>query len=788
MSEERPNIETRKRTFGRSEEATSIAFAIAIAGLALSPLWFGFEPVGGDPDRLYRPIKAELARSLMRGEPPLWSDRFGLGVPLAAESHVAAFYPLNLAFYRALPVSIAYDLLMWFHYTAICALTYIYARVIGSSPRGAALSAISFTFCGFMAIHSSHEPFYHAIVYLLFVLIATDRYAATGKIGWAAAIALGWGVQLTLGHYQIQMWTAGLASFTGWWRIVVERGPRSRAFGLIVALAWGAMIAAVPLLLSERFLVAVGMTRRSFHDLSYYAFPPENWVEAFIPELFRGLKGGPDNAAYWTARRSSGYEACLYIGTIPLIMAFVGLFRRDRPRGLAPWYYLIGASLLLSILPNVSPAIYRYLLMIPGIGFFRAPGRYTLIAMLGLALSAGSGFERSIGRDRFRVGLALAIFIAIVAFDRSVVLGKHGGLSAQYVAVGLGPITRLGLGARVAAAAFCWTIGLVVVTLWRKRKLSSLVPLAIASGELVILFYTSTTVWGPRVRIPEDSPVLSRLSRESDVGRIAGFLENVPIFAGFTPARPYLVQNLPQPQSWLSAANFAAANADPAAARLLRRYGVTHGVWSVPVKSKNVRVLYQGSDKALDQLITPDPREPFHRIWTLVRYPEAFPRVRPAIRVRRSSGDREILESFQWNDSIDEARLGPEAEEPPAVLARSARIFASDGMTTIVDTDGACLLVIDRTYDEGWRARIDRGENARVERVDGGIMGVWIKKSGRTTVTLRYRPAGLWFAAGISVFACLVAVVAIGFSIVQALLRKAESTKSAPLAAQSPAD
>lgn len=788
MSEERPNIDTRRRTYCRSEEATSIAFAIVIAGVALAPLWFGFEPVGGDPDRLYRPIKAELARALKRGEPPLWSDRFGLGVPLAAESHVAAFYPPNLAFYRALPVSIAYDVLMWSHYTAICALTYIYARVIGSGPRGAALSAISFTFCGFMAIHSSHEPFYHAIVYLLFVLIATDRFAATGKIGWAAAIALGWGVQLTLGHYQIQMWTAVLALFTGWWRVVADRMPRRRAAALCLALAWGAVIAAVPLLLSERFLVAVGMTRRSFHDLSYYAFPSENWVEAFIPELFRGLRGGPDNAAYWTTRRSSGYEACLYIGTIPLILAFVGLFRRDRPRGLSPWYYLIGISLFLAILPLVSPAAYRYLLTIPGIGFFRAPGRYTLIAMLGLSLLAGSGFDRSIGRDRFRSGLALAIFVAIVAFDRCVVLGKHGGLSAQYVGDGWGAIPRIGLGARVAAAAFCWTLGLVAVTLWRKRKISPLVPLAIASGELIVLFYTSTTVWGLRVRIPEDSPVLTRLSQEREVGRIAGFLENVPIFAGFTPARPYLVQNLPQPQSWLSAANFAAATADPAAARLLRRYGVTHGVWSVPVQTKDVRVLYQGPDSALDQLITPGPREPFRRTWTLVRYPEAFPRVRPAIRVRRSTGDREIFESFQWNDSIDEARLGPEADEPPAVLARSARVVAYDGTSAIVDTDGACLLVFDRLYDEGWQARIDRRETARVERVDGGIMGVWIKKSGSTNVTLRYRPAGLWYAAAISVFACVAAAVAITVSIVRALLRKAEPTKGAGPTAEAHVD
>ena len=53
-------------------------------------LLVGYEPVGGDPDRMYRPIKAELASSLRQGALPFWSDKLGLGVPLVAESHAAA--------------------------------------------------------------------------------------------------------------------------------------------------------------------------------------------------------------------------------------------------------------------------------------------------------------------------------------------------------------------------------------------------------------------------------------------------------------------------------------------------------------------------------------------------------------------------------------------------------------------------------------------------------------------------------------------------------------------------
>src|SRR5262249_35514413 len=101
--------------------------ALALVGTILGGLLVGYEPVGGDPDRMYRPLKSELARALEHGRLPFWSDRFGVGLPLVAESHVAAFYPPNLVLYRALDLPAAYRLSMWLHYLALAA-TYFHAR------------------------------------------------------------------------------------------------------------------------------------------------------------------------------------------------------------------------------------------------------------------------------------------------------------------------------------------------------------------------------------------------------------------------------------------------------------------------------------------------------------------------------------------------------------------------------------------------------------------------------------------------------------------------------------
>src|SRR5262245_35932544 len=91
-----------------------------LVGVVLSPLLAGYEPVGGDPDRIFRPIKAELARALAHGTLPFWSDRIGLGMPLLAESHAAALYPPNHVLYRLFDVSTAYRLSMWLH-SVLCA-------------------------------------------------------------------------------------------------------------------------------------------------------------------------------------------------------------------------------------------------------------------------------------------------------------------------------------------------------------------------------------------------------------------------------------------------------------------------------------------------------------------------------------------------------------------------------------------------------------------------------------------------------------------------------------------
>ena len=214
------------------------AMTAGLAGLLLLGLLRGYRT---RRRRSRSPLPAAQGRSLL-GSWPRDACRSGvivsgLGIPLLAESHVAALYPVNWLLYGLLNVSAAYRLAMWLHYVLLALTTYAYSRFLQISPRGAAIAAIGFTFCGFQAIHSSHEPFYHALPYIPLALLLAEWYLASGRFLGLILLACAWGLQLTLGHFQLQAWTAGLVLALGLWRAVADGRPWRRLLGLVVALS-----------------------------------------------------------------------------------------------------------------------------------------------------------------------------------------------------------------------------------------------------------------------------------------------------------------------------------------------------------------------------------------------------------------------------------------------------------------------------------------------------------------------------------------------------------------------
>jgi hypothetical protein len=705
------------------------SWTLALTAAVLAGLLIGIEPVGGDPDRMYRPIKAELARSLAEGTSPFWSDRLGLGYPLAAESHAAAFYPPNQLLYRALPVPVAYRLSMLGHYLLMAGATFAYARSLGLSPHGAGLAAISFTFCGFQSIHSSHEVFYHALAYLPLCLLFAGRIMAGDGFAWVAALGLAFGVQLTVGHFQVQSWTAGLVVAAAVWRVFESPRSVSRLPLSLLGLAWGGAIAAIQLGPTWELARFVGYDDRPFQELAFYGFPPAHWAELVVPGWLRGIPGGPE-AGYWYSQGTTGYEACLYVGTIPLIFAFVGLSSRPEP-WTRFWIAAALATFLLAILPTVSLPAFRWATSIPGLGMFRAPGRFLAVTSLGLALLAGQGLDR--GGSRLLAWVALGLALAFAA----------GGM-VWIVSWSWRPdhVRELGgdrLLIRLGVAAGVWLAAAVLAAAWLRGRLPGAVLLVATACELGVLYYTSTTDWGWAVAVPESSPILSKLADEPDVGKVSGMLSDIPLRFGHGVIYPYTGFPTLPPND-----RFRGFTEREAGLRLRygqlgadqRRFGVTHGVWDVPIDWPGAVLVAEGSDATLDRIASRPPGSSPQAKWRLYRFTDVGPA----------------------------ASTLPKASSGESLIR--AEVISWDGRTAVVQHDGPCRLVVNRTHYPGWTYHVeDDGETAAIRETinSGGLQAADVPGAGTHRVTFAYRPTNLTAFASLSTGATALALGALAW-------------------------
>ncbi len=767
---------------GAVHRAAPLALAMALVGTALGGLLIGYEPVGGDPDRLYRPLKSELSRSLASGELPFWSNRFGLGVPLIAESHVAAFYPPNLVLYRLFDVSTAYRLSMWLHYVALLATTYAYGRSLRLSPWGSALAGIAFSLCGFQTIHSSHEPFYCLMPYLPLALALAESYMADGRLGWLALLALVLGVQWTLGHFQIQAWTNVLVILTGLWRWTVDRGSWRRALLLILATVWGTALAAVQLGPSWQFSDLVGQTKRAPSELLYYHFPLVNWFDLVLPQLIRDLRNGPDDH-YWFAHQTEAYEVALYIGTIPLILVFLAIASRPSSRATLPWKLVIAISLVLATMMAWWPEGYLGLVRVPPFSYFRVPARYTLLSTFGLAVLAGEGFDRTISRGRFRAGLGSAFLFAALAFAAAVFWMNRPEVQLRPL------VGRIPGGFLWGALA--WSSALAAVVGWRKSWVPPWALLVIAAGELGILFYHGTTEWGKAIALPGQSGVLTELARRSPQALIGGDLGNLPVRFGLKTARPYLgfahlplnrlllrLQDRPLRGGELAIDERTRGLTHNQIKRWLRRWRVSVLVGSHPTIRELGKSLGDWHDPTLDRLVARDPFQTAPRDWSIVLLADPIPEVRAAKRAYTAATLGDLLNRFTREDDLDVAWFLGEDDVPGRPAAESARVVSWSGDRGTVEHEGACDLVIARSFDPGWKARINDGPPEQVLHVDGGYQGVRIPGSGVDRVVLEYRPLGwVWFVrmSSLSAAAVLLALLA---SLAGRVWRKSTTAKS----------
>ncbi len=160
-------------------------------------------------------------------------------------------------------------------------------------------------------------------------------------------------------------------------------------------------------------------------------------------------------------------------------------------------------------------------------------------------------------------------------------------------------------------------------------------------------------------------------------------------------------------------------------------------------------------DPSLDRIIYHPAGTPATRSWSIIELDEPFPEARVAVRSRTIADRLRLLDRLSRSDERDTAWFLSESLVPGRPDARSARLVAWDGSTATVEHDGPCDLVLARSFDPGWQARIDEGPPRPVLPVDGGFQAVRLDGSGVHRVTLHYRAPRLALWTSLTIIAAI---------------------------------
>lgn len=401
---------------------TLLAATIAFFWKMISPFGKHWYMAEGDFSRQFYPFRVFEAHEWWHLRIPLWNPDMFAGHPFQADVQTAVFYPLAMAnailFGRRGFPFFALEAEVVIHTLLAGVFTYWLARYVTGSRLGALVSAIAFSFGGFITTYPAEQlPLLETAIWLPLIVLFLEmaarqpllprlshdgRAAAVGAhptsdgprstrfpttsasqsrptVAWRWLIAAGlaFGVAVLAGHPQTVLFiayaTGGFViwrlwrSGAGWRRAVV-------AAGLYGAVAVG--VAAVQILPTLEFLPYSTRDQMGYAEAAWGYLPSALW-EILVP-MWHG-------------------EKALSVGVVALTLAVLGAWA-SRREPLAYWTVAGLVAIPLSV-GGATPLFWMLYHVAPGWNLFRDQERAIYVFSFSAALLAGRGIAELQRRD-----------------------------------------------------------------------------------------------------------------------------------------------------------------------------------------------------------------------------------------------------------------------------------------------------------------------------------------------------------------------------------------------------
>jgi hypothetical protein len=756
----------------RVHDLSLLLGAIAAAWLLASSHWiFTDTVVPWDAKNQFYAFFRFLASAFHEGYAPFWNPFHYGGHPSVADPQSLLFAPAFVlwALIDAAPSIRTFDLIVYVHLLIGGLSVGVLGWRAGWPASASLLAAVVFMFGGPASGRLQHTGI--ILSYALFPLALLLLQIAMQRRSLLAAISFGVvAAVLALGrnHEALLLCFVLVAALI--WEVAradnVQRYLRERAPVMLTMGGVGALLLAVPLLLTIQFAALSNRPEVTLQSSLEGSMYPANLATLAIPNVFGSLQSTQD---YWGPNHDTLPEVgatdksfnYLFIGAAPTIVlvwfGLVGglLMRRD--------YRLMSGVLLVASLYTVgrySPLYSLAFSFVPGIDLFRRPIDGTFVLVAAIALLVGqllAGYVRD--------GIPKAPTWRLVA-----VTGCALGVIGWAVLFSLRSDRALASLAEVAKVA---PIALLVIVLLARartgdaRALAAGIIALIAAGEL-LWFNTASTLnaeapgYYAVLQKPtgEEARALAILEEELasrhqegarpriEVVGVSGSWQNLSVVRGleatngYNPLRLGSYDRLVSPgetthivDQRLFPASFSGYDC-----ALARELGLAYVVLGRPIEE-----VPHLARRPVAEVLLEGPK-----VW-IYRLRGAEPRVKFISRIVVADTDAQTKAgTYAVNPANETAIVDDELKLPHYYWPTSgehvpsqARIISwrPDRVQVVVDSTYPGLLILHEAYYPGWVAEVD-GKPARIVRTNVLFRGVEVA-DGRHVVEFRFEPFSL---------------------------------------------
>lgn len=491
---------------------------IAIVLFALLPLLFyGKYLFGGNMlfgtdwlgagSYMWREFMAIYIRS--HGNIALWWPALLCGQPTVAGFFADMFYP-TLLLRLFLPVHVVWTWTFVIHHFLAGLGAYLFLRELKLPVIPATLGGIGYELAGSLITlaYAGHDGQLIGSALMPLALFFLHRGMTRRQFVWFVLTAFILALQLFSGHVQKVYYTGIILS--AWFLFMLVRTAiREKSSKVVtrliayfvIAIALGIAISAIqylPVLGNMKY--ASRGTERGYSYASSWSMPIMETFDLLTPKFSGGLD------SYWSRNVFKLHSE--YLGILPLLFAFIAIWRRWKDRNVRFFTFFFAGAMLMAWGGN-TPFYYIPYYIFPGINKFRGPAMIFFLAAFSLVVLAAFGIDyvlrgekeedgRKTTKAAFIFGaipLALFLLFAVLKGPMTSLLSsttiqsseKLGALANNYPNI---------LGGLLFAVVFA-ALGILLVRLFVNKRLSAVAFAVGVAAVMVIDIGLSLNLWNP---------------------------------------------------------------------------------------------------------------------------------------------------------------------------------------------------------------------------------------------------------------------------------------------------